>query len=113
MDLSGNMVEDAPRAIEFYREVLALEPDVVYPGGRGADYEVPDGTTFALWDGAGFELPFQPSSGILFAVDDFAAAVAAAKARAIPVLDESETPVCHLAIIEDSANAAVRKRALT
>jgi len=45
-------------------------------------------------------MPFQPSNGILFAVDDFEAAVAALKARGIPVLMEHETPVCFLAMIE-------------
>ncbi len=51
MDLSGYMVKDAPRATAFYRDVLGVEPVTVYPDGRGAEYELPDGTTFALWGG--------------------------------------------------------------
>ncbi len=37
MDLSGYMVEDAPRAIAFYRDVLGLEPvvDLSRQPGRG------------------------------------------------------------------------------
>jgi predicted enzyme related to lactoylglutathione lyase len=102
LDLSGYMVKDAPRAIGFYRDVLGLEPTMVYPEDRGAEYELPDGTTFGLWGGGGRVMPFQPSNGILFAVDDLGAAVAAVKARGIPVLMEHETPVCSMAMISDT-----------
>jgi catechol 2,3-dioxygenase-like lactoylglutathione lyase family enzyme len=93
MDLSGYMVKDATRAINFYRDVLGLEPVKVYPDGRGAEYEFADGTTFGLWGAGGAVMPFQPSNGILFSVDDFDAAVAEVKGRGIPVLMERETPV--------------------
>jgi predicted enzyme related to lactoylglutathione lyase len=102
MDLSGYMVKDAARAIAFYRDVLGLEPAVVYPDNRGAEYEFPDGTTFGLWGGGGRVMPFQPSNGILFAVDDFDAAVAALKARNIPLIMQRETPVCYMAMINDT-----------
>jgi predicted enzyme related to lactoylglutathione lyase len=102
MDLSGYMVKDAARAIEFYRDVLGLEPVLVYPDDRGAEYELPDGTTFGLWGGGGKVMPFQPSNGILFAVDDLDAAVAAVTARGIPVIMQHETPVCFLAMIHDT-----------
>jgi predicted enzyme related to lactoylglutathione lyase len=102
MDLSGYMVKDAPRAIAFYRDVLGLEPVKLYPDNRGAEYELADGTTFGLWGGGGAVMPFQPSNGILFAVDDLAAAVSAIKARGIPVLMEHETPVCFMAMINDT-----------
>ncbi len=102
MDLSGYMVKDAPRAIAFYRDVLGVEPVTVYPDDRGAEYELPDGTTFGLWGGDGRVMPFQPSNGILFAVDDLDAAVAAVKERGIAVLMENETPVCRMAMINDT-----------
>jgi len=102
MDLSGYMVKDARRAIEFYRDVMGLEPVKIYPDNRGAEYEFADGTTFGLWGGGGAVMPFQPSNGILFAVDDLAAAVSAVKARGIPVLMEHETPVCSMAMINDT-----------
>ncbi len=92
MDLSGYMVKDASRAIGFYRDVLGLEPVKVYPDNKGAEYELADGTTFGLWGGGGNVMPFQPSNGILFAVDDFDAAVAAVKSCGIPVLMQHETP---------------------
>jgi predicted enzyme related to lactoylglutathione lyase len=102
MDLSGYMVKDAARAITFYRDVLGLEPITIYPDNRGAEYELADGTTFGLWGGGGAVMPFQPSNGILFAVDDFDVAVAALKARGIPVLMEHDTPVCFMAMINDT-----------
>jgi predicted enzyme related to lactoylglutathione lyase len=102
MDLSGYMVKDAPRAIAFYRDVLGVEPVTVYPDDRGAEYELPDGTTFGLWGGGGRVMPFQPSNGILFAVDDLDAAVTAVKERGIAVLMENETPVCRMAMINDT-----------
>lgn len=102
LDLSGYMVKDAARAIAFYRDVLGLEPVKVYPENRGAEYEFADGTTFGLWGGGGAVMPFQPSNGILFAVDDFDAAVAAVKARGIPVHMEHETPFCFMAMLSDT-----------
>ncbi len=102
LDLSGYMVKDASRAIAFYRDVLGIEPIMVYPDNRGAEYEFADGTTFGLWGGGGAVMPFQPSNGILFAVDDLDAAVSALKARNIPVLMQHETPNCFLAMIHDT-----------
>lgn len=102
MDLSGFMVKDGPRAIAFYRDVLGLEPAVLYPEGRGAEFELPDGTTFGLWGGGGSVMPFQPSNGILFAVDDFDAAVASLEARGIPIVMQRETAVCFMAFINDT-----------
>jgi predicted enzyme related to lactoylglutathione lyase len=106
MDLSAYMVKDAARAIAFYREVLGLEPTTLYPENRGAEFELSDGTTFGLWSGADV-MPFQPSNGILFAVDDLEAAVSATKARGIPVLMEHETPVCSMAMIQDTEGNGV------
>ena len=102
MDLSGYMVKDAARAIGFYRDVLGLEPVLVYPDNRGAEYEMPDGATFGLWGGGGRVMPFQPSNGILFAVDDVDKAVEAVKARGVAVIMERESPVCRMAMINDT-----------
>ena len=107
MDLSGYMVKDAARAIAFYRDVLGLEPVMVYPDNRGAEYEFADGTTFGLWGGGGLVMPFQPSNGILFAVDDFDAAVSAVKARGLPVHMERDTPVCRMVMISDTEGNSV------
>ncbi|MBV8171117.1 MAG: VOC family protein [Candidatus Eremiobacteraeota bacterium] len=102
LDLSGYMVKDAQRAIQFYREVLGIEPAFVYPDNRGAEYEMPDGATFGLWGGGGRVMPFQPSNGILFAVDDLDKAVEAVKARGVAVIMERESQVCRMAMINDT-----------
>ncbi|HEY5094209.1 MAG TPA: hypothetical protein VII69_03725 [Candidatus Eremiobacteraceae bacterium] len=87
--------------------MLGLESVLEYSDNRGAEYELADGSTFGLWGGGGMVMPFQPSNGILFAVDDLDAAVAAVKARSIPVLMEHETPVCFLAMINDTEGNSV------
>lgn len=107
IDLSGYMVKDAARAIAFYRDVLGLEPARTYPENRGAEYDLPDGTTFGLWGGGGKVMPFQPSNGILFAVDDLDAAVSAAKARGVEIVMDFETPNCRMAAINDTEGNAV------
>jgi predicted enzyme related to lactoylglutathione lyase len=115
MDLSGYMVKDAPRAIAWYRDVLGFEPTRVYSEDRGAEYDLPDGTTFGLWGGGGRVMPFQPSNGILFAIDDFDGAVASIKARGIPILMQNDTPFCFMAMINDSEGNMVvlHKRKVT
>jgi uncharacterized protein YndB with AHSA1/START domain/predicted enzyme related to lactoylglutathione lyase len=102
LDLSGYMVKDAARAIAFYRDVLGLEPTRLYPEDRGAEYEFPDGMAFGLWGGGEKVMPFQPSNGTLFAVDDLDAAVAAVRERGIPVVTEIELPHCRMAAINDT-----------
>ena len=105
-DLTGYMVKDAGRAIAFYRDVLGLQPTTTYPENRGAEFELSDGTTFGLWNG-GDAMPFQPSNGILFAVDDLDAATSAIKARGIPIALEHESPICNMLMIEDTEGNSV------
>jgi len=107
LDLSGYMVKDANRAIAFYRDVLGLEPTRIYPEGRGAEYEFSDGTAFGLWGGGEKVMPFQPSNGILFAVDDLYAAVGAFKERGITIVMEIDLPDCCMAAIKDSEGNSV------
>ena len=106
MDFSGFMVKDAQRAIAFYRDVLGLEPARLYPENRGAEYDLPDGTTFGLWGGGGAVMPFQPSNGILFAVDDINAAAADLRARGITVR-ELELTNCSMALLDDTEGNTV------
>jgi predicted enzyme related to lactoylglutathione lyase len=105
IDLTGYLVKDTARALAFYRDVLGLEPTTLYSEGHGAEFELPDGTTFGLFNG-GDEMPFRPGTGVMFAVDDFDAAVASAKAHGAPIAMESETPVCFMAMTEDSEGNA-------
>ena len=103
IDVSGYMVKDAPRAIAFYRDVLGLVPTRVYDGNRGAEYDLADGVTFCLWGGGGQSpIPFQPSNGVLFAVDDFDAAVASLRSRNVPIAMELDLPNCRMAGVTDT-----------
>ncbi len=102
IDLSGYMIKDAARAISFYRDLFGLEPAIVYPDNRGAEFDLPDGTTFGLWGGGGKVMPFQPSNGILFGVEDLDAALATLANRGIAVFYQTETPSCRMAMIHDT-----------
>ena len=62
--------------------------------------ELADGTTFGLWN-SGDTMPFQPASAMLFAVDDFDAAIADVEARGVPIVFRNESPVCWMAMIHD------------
>ena len=106
MDISAFMCKDGARAIAWYRDVLGLEPVTVYSDNRGAEYELPDGTTFGLFGGGG-AMPFQASNGILFAVDDFDAAVSWLQTRGIPIAMKRETPNCFMAVINDTEGNSV------
>lgn len=107
IDLSGYMVKDAARAIGFYREALGMEPSRIYPENRGAEYDLPDGTTFGLWGGGEKYMPFQPSNGVLFAVDDLDASVEAVKARGVESIRQTETPNCRMAMLLDTEGNCV------
>lgn len=107
IDLSGYMVKDAARAIAFYRDSLGMEPSRLYPENRGAEYDLPDGTTFGLWGGGEKYMPFQPSNGVLFAVDDLDASVEAVKARGIESIRQTETPDCRMAMFSDTEGNCV------
>jgi predicted enzyme related to lactoylglutathione lyase len=100
------MAKDAVRAIAFYRDVLGLELQSVAPEGDGGEFELSDGSTFGLWVGNA-AMPFQPSNGVLFAVDDLEAAVSALEARGIAIIARLETPVCFMAVINDSESNVV------
>ncbi|MEO6835697.1 MAG: VOC family protein [Candidatus Tumulicola sp.] len=100
IDMTGYMAKDTARALAFYRNVLGLEPTTVYPEGAGAEYEFPDGTAFGLFNG-GDQVPFRPGTGVMFAVDDFDAAVSAAKAQGAVITTQFESPVCFMAVTQD------------
>ncbi len=101
IDMTGYMVKDTDRAVAFYRDVLGMNPTTVYPNSGGVEYEFPDGTTFGLWN-PGETMPFRAGSGVMFAVDNFDAAVRSAKERGVAIHMEHESPVCFMALTEDT-----------
>ena len=46
-------------------------------------------------------MPFQPSNGVLVAVEDLDAAKAALKAYGVPITMEHESEVCFMAMCQD------------
>lgn len=107
IDRTDYMAKDPARAIAFYRDVLGLELQSLAPDESGGEFELSDGSTFGLWVGSDDVMPFQPSNGVLFAVDDLDAAVSALEARGIPVIARFETPVCFMALINDTEGNVV------
>jgi lactoylglutathione lyase len=101
IDAHTYMVKDLSRAIAFYRDVLQLplEPTI---GENGAEFELPDGSTFELWNPAEANWPWQRGSGILFAVADARGAVAELRSRGVTIGDPVTNPTCFIAVGEDS-----------
>jgi len=102
-------VKDLERATKFYNALLGMKPTQSWPN-FGAEYTLPHGETFGFLrfpDIPRFEVyrkAWPCGSGVMFAVDDVEATVAAAKARGVQFFNEGkveETPVCHMVFGED------------
>ena len=98
IDMAGYLVTDPARAIAFYRDRLGLQPTELDAEGRGAEFTLPDGSTFGVWRD-----PEAPSSGgfVMFTVGDAKATVAALRERGVGISDPMETPVCFMAFGDD------------
>ena len=83
------------------RDVIGLKPTKVFDENAGAEFELSDGSTFGLWSGNEF-MPFQPSNCILFAVDNFDAAVERLKSKNVPIVMQHESPVCFMVLVDDT-----------
>jgi catechol 2,3-dioxygenase-like lactoylglutathione lyase family enzyme len=99
LDLAGVLVADPARSIAFYRDVLGMAPTGVDDEGRGAEFTLADGSTFAVWTGE----MFGKKSGAcpMLAVNDITAAVATFRERGLELSDVSESPVCWMSFGED------------
>ncbi len=103
MDISAYLVRDPQRAIEFYRDVLGMTPTAIDDEGRGAEFELADGSTFGVWkpeDG-------QTGGAIMFAVGDAKAAVEHYRSRGLALSDVTESPVCFMAFGQDPEGNAI------
>ena len=103
VDLSAYLVRDPAKAIEFYRDVLGMTPTEIDDEGRGAEFTLPDGSTFGVWK------PEEGGTGgaIMFAVDDARAAVETYRSRGLQVSDVTESPVCYMAFASDPEGNAI------
>ncbi len=100
IDLTGYMTTNVPRALDFYRDALGMEPTKIYPDDAGAEFTLADGATFGLWNPRD-TMPFAKSQSVMLAVDDFPAALAHITSRGIPIIMQNESPVCFMAMIAD------------
>jgi predicted enzyme related to lactoylglutathione lyase len=99
VDIFGPPSRDAARLISFYRDVLGMKPTALDPEGRAAEFELPDGTTFGVWQPS--EMPPSGGYGALFAVPDIHAAVARFREQGASLGDVFETSVCFMSLGED------------
>jgi predicted enzyme related to lactoylglutathione lyase len=102
MDASFYTVKDLNRATKFYNALLSMEPTLTQ-GDVVVEYTFPSGETFGLYKPS--EGEWTQHGGVLFAVDDLAAAVAEHKARGVKFDGDGHienTPVCFMAFGEDS-----------
>ena len=100
IDASYYYAQDFDRAVSFYSTLIGAPPPNIMPG-MFAEWEFAGGETFGLYKGA----EYRPCSGIMFAVPDVAATVAALRARGVHFdMDGAieETPACHMAFGTDS-----------
>ena len=102
IDATYYTVGDIDGLTVFYSALFGAQPATSMPG-RLAEWTFADGNSFGLYrvEGAGEHA----NGSAMFAVDDVAQAVAAAKARGVHFHDDGEitdTPVCHMAFGEDT-----------
>jgi len=99
IDISTYLVKDPDRAVAFWRDKMGLNVTHLFEG-RGAEFELPDGSAFGLWkmdDGS-----WSPGNGIMFAVSDIQQAIDYYRGRGVKIEGPEESPVCHMAFGEDT-----------
>lgn len=98
---TGIPVTDMKRARAFYEGVLGLQVSGEYGDGVWIEYEVgPD--TLALGSVGDQWLPSDQGTSVALEVDDFEEAIRKLKVAVIRFAAEPmETPVCHMAVVQD------------
>ena len=101
-------VKDMARARAFYEDVLGFPPSSSGAASPWVEYDLPGGGCFAITN----VVPDEPSTNsggtIAFEVEDLPALLADLKAKEVAILaDGIESPVCRMAVIQDSEGNAV------
>jgi predicted enzyme related to lactoylglutathione lyase len=98
IDASYYYAKDLGRAVAFYNDLFAMEPEMHVPD-MFAEWVFQGGEAFGLYKGD----EYKPGNGMMFAVPDIQAAVKDLTAKGVAVHGEIEdTPVCHMAFGTDS-----------
>jgi len=80
-----------------------LTPTDIDEDGRGAEFELADGSTFGVW-----MMPDKRQGGfVMFAVDSVRAKAAELRSRGVELSDVIETPNCLMAFGPDPEGNAV------
>jgi predicted enzyme related to lactoylglutathione lyase len=98
IDMAACLVSDPERAIAFYRDVLGLTPTQCDRQGRGAEFTLPDGSTFGVWNNGDGKIS---GAAFFFAVDDARSAVDEFRSRGARISYVNETAVCLMAFGQD------------
>ncbi len=98
---TGIPVTDLKRARAFYEGVLGLEVSAEYAEGVWIEYEL-GGGTIAIGSVGEQWRPSDQGTSVAIEVEDFDAAIQKLKVAAINFAAEPmETPVCHMAVVQD------------
>jgi catechol 2,3-dioxygenase-like lactoylglutathione lyase family enzyme len=100
VDASYYTVKNLEGQTEFYKGLLGFEPTLTVPNVV-SEWTFPGGSSFGLYKS---EMNISSGSGMLFAVDDVAAAVEYLKSRGVEFDDGGkveDTPVCEMAFGKD------------
>lgn len=104
IDLVGCVVADFQKSLAFYRDALGMAPSVV--AESGAEFHLPDGSTFGLWQPPESE-GMKPHFSVMFAVADAAGAAEQIRERGGAVSEPFESQVCYMAMGKDSEGNGV------
>jgi predicted enzyme related to lactoylglutathione lyase len=94
-------VTDIGRAREFYEGVLGLKKSSEFLEGKWVEYEIGK-DTLAIANVSAEWKPSDQGTGAALEMEDFGAAIADLKKANVRFAAEAfETPVCHMAVIQD------------
>jgi predicted enzyme related to lactoylglutathione lyase len=94
-------VTDVPRARKFYEEVLGLKKSGEFMDGQWIEYEIGK-DTLAIANVGGHWTPSDQGTGAALEMEDFDSAIVELKKANVRFAAEAfETPVCHMAVIQD------------
>lgn len=95
-------VTDMGRARKFYEGVLGLKESTRFLDGKWIEYGIGNKDTLAIASISDTWLPSDQGTGVALEMEDFDAAIRELKeAGATFAWDAFESPVCHMAIVQD------------
>src|SRR5215213_1819746 len=101
-------VKDMPRARAFYEETLQLGPGSGGASSPWVEFDLPGGGCLAITTVTPNEPSSRAGGTIAFEVDDLPATITQLKAKGVNfVMEDIESPVCRMAIVNDPDGNAI------